>query len=147
MNKIIIFLVSAIIFVGLANADHHNEVVKPSQMTKVDIAGAMYERPDMTESTKNGNTTLDVTSMLSSDGKFETGMYRSGATQMIIDEPYGVDEIFYIIEGSITLTSADGSVMTSGAGETLSIPKEWTGIWDTDGYSKIWAIYYGNSKE
>ena len=66
---------------------------------------------------------------------------------MSIDEPYGVDEIFYIIEGSITLTSADGSVMTSGAGETLSIPKEWTGTWDTDGYSKIWAIYYGDSKE
>ena len=54
---------------------------------------------------------------------------------------------FYIIEGSITLTSADGSVLTSGAGETLSIPKEWTGIWETDGYSKIWAIYYGESKD
>jgi hypothetical protein len=23
----------------------------------------------------------------------------------------------------------------------VSIPKEWTGIWDTDGYSKIWVIY------
>ena len=147
MNKIIIFLVSMTIFVGLVNADHHDEVIKPSQMTKADIAGAMYDRPDMTESTRNGNTTLDVTDMLSSDGKFETGMYRSGPVHNVHDEPYGVDEIFYIIEGSITLTSADGSVMTSGAGETLSIPKEWTGIWDTDGYSKIWAIYYGDSKE
>ena len=142
MNKLITILVSTIIFVGTAYADHHNEVIKPSQMTKSDIAGAIYERSDMTKSTTNGNTTLDVTDMLSSDGKFETGMFRSGATKMVIDEPYGVDEIFYIIEGSITLTSADGSVLTSGAGETLSIPKEWTGIWETDGYSKIWAIYY-----
>lgn len=147
MNKLITILVSTIIFVGTAYADHHNEVIKPSQMTKSDIAGAIYERSDMTKSTTNGNTTLDVTDMLSSDGKFETGMYRSGATKMVIDEPYGVDEIFYIIEGSITLTSADGSVLTSGAGETLSIPKEWTGIWETDGYSKIWAIYYGESKD
>ncbi|MBT7275891.1 MAG: cupin domain-containing protein [Woeseiaceae bacterium] len=147
MNKLITILVSTIIFVGTAYADHHNEVIKPSQMTKSDIAGAIYERSDMTKSTTNGNTTLDVTDMLSSDGKFETGMFRSGATKMVIDEPYGVDEIFYIIEGSITLTSADGSVLTSGAGETLSIPKEWTGIWETDGYSKIWAIYYGESKD
>ena len=147
MNKLITNLVSTIIFVGTAYADHHNEVIKPSQMTKSDIAGAIYERSDMTKSTTNGNTTLDVTDMLSSDGKFETGMFRSGATKMVIDEPYGVDEIFYIIEGSITLTSADGSVLTSGAGETLSIPKEWTGIWETDGYSKIWAIYYGESKD
>ena len=147
MNKLITILVSTIIFVGTAYAYHHNEVIKPSQMTKSDIAGAIYERSDMTKSTTNGNTTLDVTDMLSSDGKFETGMFRSGATKMVIDEPYGVDEIFYIIEGSITLTSADGSVLTSGAGETLSIPKEWTGIWETDGYSKIWAIYYGESKD
>ena len=147
MNKLITILVSTIIFVGTAYADHLNEVIKPSQMTKSDIAGAIYERSDMTKSTTNGNTTLDVTDMLSSDGKFETGMFRSGATKMVIDEPYGVDEIFYIIEGSITLTSADGSVLTSGAGETLSIPKEWTGIWETDGYSKIWAIYYGESKD
>ena len=147
MNKLITILVSTIIFVGAAYADHHNEVIKPSQMTKSDIAGAIYERSDMTKSTTNGNTTLDVTDMLSSDGKFETGMFRSGATKMVIDEPYGVDEIFYIIEGSITLTSADGSVLTSGACETLSIPKEWTGIWETDGYSKIWAIYYGESKD
>jgi len=146
MKKKILLACMALIS-GPAFSDHHDEVIKPSQMTKVDIAGAIYERPDMTKSTKNGNTTLDVTSMLSSDGKFETGMFRSGPVQNIIDEPYGVDEIFYIIEGSITLTSADGSVMTSGAGETLSIPKEWTGIWDTDGYSKIWAIYYGDSKE
>ena len=147
MNKLITILVSTIIFVGTAYADHHNEVIKPSQMTKSDIAGAIYERSDMTKSTTNGNTTLDVTDMLSSDGKFETGMFRSGATKMVIDEPYGVDEIFYIIEGSITYTSADGSVLTSGAGETLSIPKEWTGIRETDGYSKIWAIYYGESKD
>ena len=147
MNKLITILVSTIIFVGTVYADHHNEVIKPSQMTKSDIAGAIYERSNMTKSTTNGNTTLDVTDMLSSDGKFETGMFRSGATKMVIDEPYGVDEIFYIIEGSITLTSADGSVLTSGAGETLSIPKEWTGIWETDGYSKIWAIYYGESKD
>ena len=30
------------------------------------------------------------------------------------------------------------------AGEGVTIPKEWTGIWDTDGYTKIWVIYSGD---
>jgi len=32
-------------------------------------------------------------------------------------------------------------VQTMNAGEAVSIPKEWTGIWDTDGYNKVWVIY------
>ena len=31
--------------------------------------------------------------------------------------------------------------MVIEAGETATIPKEWTGKWDTEGYSKIWVIY------
>ena len=58
-----------------------------------------------------------------------------------INEPWGVNEFFYILEGSITLTSADGTVTKINAGEAVSIPKEWTGIWDTDGYDKIWVIH------
>ena len=78
---------------------------------------------------------------MSSDGKFGTGMYRSGKIRYEITEPWGHDEFFYVLEGSITLTSADGTVSKINAGEAASIPKEWTGIWDTDGYNKIWVIY------
>ncbi len=147
MKKTAIFLVSLIVFVGLVNAEHHNEVIKPAVMTKTDVAGAIYDRANMIKSTNNGNTTLDVTSLLSSDGKFETGMYRSEATHIDVTEPWGHDEFFYVIEGSIILTSSDGSALTVSAGEGATIPKEWTGQWDTDGYSKIWVIYYGDKKE
>lgn len=147
MKKTVIFLLSLIFFIGMVNAEHHNQVIKPEVMTKVDVAGAIYDRPNMIKSTNNGNTTLDVTSLLSSDGKFETGMYRSEATHIDVIEPWGHDEFFYIIEGSIVLTSTDGSVLTVSAGEAASIPKEWTGQWDTDGYSKIWVIYYSDKKE
>ena len=40
-----------------------------------------------------------------------------------------------------TLTSSDGEVQVIDAGEAVTIPKEWTGVWDTDGYTKIWVIY------
>jgi uncharacterized cupin superfamily protein len=143
MKKIILTTAIGIFLSTSVLADHHEEntIVKPAKITKNDIAGDIYNHPDMVKSTNNGNTTLDVTTMLSSDGKFGTGMYRSGKVRFEITEPYGVDEFFYVLEGSITLISADGTVTKTNAGEAVSIPKEWTGIWDTDGYSKIWVIY------
>ena len=143
MKKIILTTAIGIFLSTSVLADHHEEntIVKPAKITKNDIAGNIYNHPDMVKSTNNGNTTLDVTTLVSSDGKFGTGMYRSGKIRFEITEPYGVDEFFYIVEGSITLISADGTVTKTNAGEAVSIPKEWTGIWDTDGYSKIWVIY------
>ena len=143
MKKIILTTAMGIFLSTSVLAGHHEEntIVKPAKITKNDIAGNIYNHPDMVKSTNNDNTTLDVTTMLSSDGKFGTGMYRSGKIRFEITEPYGVDEFFYILEGSITLISADGTVTKTNAGEAVSIPKEWTGIWDTDGYSKIWVIY------
>ena len=143
MIKIILAVVGSIFISTAVLSGHHesNEVVLPVKIGKQDIAGDIYDRPDMLKTTNNGNTTLDVTTLLSSDGKFGTGMYRSGKIRFEINEPYGVDEFFYILEGSITLISADGTITKTNAGEAVSIPKEWTGIWDTDGYSKIWVIY------
>ena len=47
----------------------------------------------------------------------------------------------FFLEGSVTVTSSDGTKTTVSAGEGLTIPKEWTGTWETDGYRKIWVIY------
>ena len=58
-----------------------------------------------------------------------------------IAEPYGGDEFMFFLEGDVTLTSSDGSAITISAGEAVTIPKEWTGRWETDGYRKIWVIY------
>lgn len=113
----------------------------PAEITREDMAGAIFERPDVEKSERNGNTILDVTSLKSSDGRFASGMYRSGKTRFEIDEPYGVDEFMYFVEGGVTLTSSDGTVQHIEAGEAVTIPKEWTGIWETDGYTKIWVIY------
>ena len=82
----------AILVSGALYAGHH-ETVKPAKMNADDIAGGIFDRPDMLETTHdNGNTTLDVTSLLSSDKKFASGMYKSGQVRIEIDEPYGVDE-------------------------------------------------------
>ena len=141
MKKTLLAAGFAMLVSGALYAGHH-EVVKPAELSAEDIAGEIFDRPDMLETTHdNGNTTLDVTSLLSSDKKFASGMYKSGKVKFEIDEPYGVDEFMYFLEGSVTLTSSDGSVQVINAGEAVTIPKEWTGIWETEGYTKIWVIY------
>jgi uncharacterized cupin superfamily protein len=130
-------------FFSLAIADNEDSrTVLPAKISKDEAAGMIFQRDSMRATTHpDGHQTESVTSMSSSDGKFSSGMYRSGKTRIEISEPYGVDEFMYFLRGGVTLTSSDGSVMTVSAGEGVTMPKEWTGIWDTDGYEKIWVIY------
>ena len=122
--------------------------VIPAKIGKDEAAGSIFERQDTIKTTHEGsNTTLDVTTLLSSDGKFASGMYRSGKVRFELEEPYGVDEFMYFLEGGVTLTSADGTVQTIDAGEAVTIPREWTGVWDTDGYTKIWVIYSADGSD
>lgn len=138
MTTLLIMAVLAIAALGMAN----DKLAKPVKIGKDDIGGAIFDRPNMIELTHDdGHETLDVTTLLSSDKKFASGMYKSTRTRIEITEPYGVDEFMYFLEGSVTLTSFDGSVQVINAGEAVTIPKEWTGVWETDGYTKIWVIY------
>lgn len=117
------------------------ETINPAKLSTADLMGRAFDNPNtiITE-TPTGNI-LDITSLKSSDGKFASGMYKAGKSRFEITEPYGVDEFMFFLEGSVTLTSDDGSQMTINAGEAVTIPKEWTGVWETEGYRKIWVIY------
>jgi len=128
--------------VAIAVSSHSETTYTPAKIAVNEVAGAIFERENMIETKHDsGNVTLDVTTLLSSDKKFASGMYRSGKSYFEATDPYGVDEFMYFLEGSVKLTSSDGSVQTINAGEAVTIPKEWTGIWDTEGYTKIWVIY------
>ncbi|MHA7815793.1 MAG: cupin domain-containing protein [Pseudohaliea sp.] len=115
------------------------EAIHPAEMSREDLAGGLFDSPETL--VKEDGTVLDITSLKSSDGKFASGMYRAGPSRWEIEEPYGVDEFMYFLEGGVTLTSSDGTVTEIEAGEGVTIPKEWTGVWETDGYTKIWVIY------
>jgi len=141
MRKVYLFDMGLLVLAGTVAAVLAEEPVHPEKLSREEIAGEVFSRPDMLELTENGNTTLDVTSFLSSDRRFGSGMYKSGAVRFEITEPYGVDEFMYFLEGSVALTSSDGHVQVINAGEAVTIPKEWTGVWDTEGYTKIWVIY------
>lgn len=142
MRKIVVTIMILALAAAVAFAAHHEEAVIPAKISKDDMTGKIFDREDMIRTEHDsGNVTLDVTTLLSSDKKFASGMYQSGKSHFEATDPYGVDEFMYFITGSVTLTSSDGSVQTINAGEAVTIPKEWTGIWDTEGYTKIWVIY------
>ena len=114
----------------------------PVVVTKDEVSGAIFDGADVSRTEhEDGHVTFDVTSLMSSDKKFASGMYRSGKTRIEVWQGYGVDEFMYFIEGSITLTSPDGTKQVVRAGEAVTVPKEWKGVFETDGYSKFWVIY------
>ena len=117
------------------------DAVHPAKLSVADLAGGAFAYPTTVVTGEGDTEILDFTSLKSSDGKFASGMYKAGPQTFDITEPYGVDEFMFFLEGSVTLTSADGSVTTVNAGEAVTIPKEWTGRWESEGYRKIWVIY------
>ena len=141
MRKILV-IVMILAAAAVAISAQGEQAALPAKISKAEMGGSIFKREDMTRTEhESGNVTLDVTSLLSSDGKFASGMYQSGKSYFEATDPYGVDEFMSFIEGGVTLTSSDGTVTEIKAGDAVTIPKEWVGIWDTDGYTKIWVIY------
>ena len=117
------------------------EATHPVKMSKAQIAGGIFEDYEPLVSTHGSNTTHDVEVYRTESGLFDAGMYRSGRVRAEIDEPYGVHEYMHFLEGGDTLTSSDGTVTEIEAGDSVVIPADWTGVWDTEGYTKIYVIY------
>lgn len=135
------FLLLMLVHTGLLAA----ESVHPVKMSKAQIAGSIFEDYEPYVSTEDGNTTHDVEVFRTKSGQFDAGMYRSGKIRYDITEPYGVNEYMHFLEGGVTLTSSDGTVTVISAGDSVVIPEEWTGVWETDGYMKIYVIYSADS--
>ena len=140
MSQFVGSLMALICFIG-ASSLVAAETVHPAKLSSSDLTGKAFDNPNTIVTETPTGDLLDITSLKSSDGKFASGMYKAGKSRFEITEPYGVDEFMFFLEGSVTLTSTDGSQMTINAGEAVTIPKEWTGVWETEGYRKIWVIY------
>ena len=139
-RRVLIILCATVLGSSMMAAS--DETVRPAKISKPDLGGKIFERPDVVENTHaDAHVTQTATSLVSSDKSFSSGMYKSGQTRIEITQPYGVDEFMYFLEGGVTLTSSDGTELVINAGEAVTVPKEWTGVFETDGYTKIWVIY------
>lgn len=139
MKVYIVALCTAVFLVtGQAFADGP----KPTKVSAGDAAGPIFMHPDAVHEGRGTENTINVPLMLSGDEKFVAGMYSAGPSDMQFDG-YPVDEFCYFVSGSVTLTSADGTVLTVEAGEAVTLPKGWKGRWQTEGYTKYYVVYAG----
>jgi uncharacterized cupin superfamily protein len=136
---------AALMFTALSTVAMHaqGEAIKPVKLTKPEIAGPIFQRKDAVHDKKDGNATADVVTFTSGDSGFQTGMYKSGPLHEVIANAagYPYNEFLYFIAGGATLTSSDGSVITVRAGDAVTIPRGWTGTFDTKGYIKMYVTY------
>jgi len=141
MSRVTVCMLSVLLSVSFVSVSQAADVVHPVKMSKAQIAGDIFKDYEPVVAEHNGNTTHDVEVFLSPKKEFDAGMYRSGKVRAEIKEPYGVHEYMHFIEGGVTLTSSDGTVTEINAGDSVIIPADFTGVWDTEGYTKIYVIY------
>ena len=105
MKEVVLVMVFLLAVVVAALAGSDVQTVLPAKISREAAAGNIFAREDVIRTAhKSGNVTLDVTTLLSSDEKFASGMYQSGRSYFELTEPYGVDEFMYFLNGSVILT-------------------------------------------
>ncbi len=145
MNARFVGLVLSMTFVcGAAEA----QALHPVKDGAADIAGAIFNRPDAVKHERNGHSSTDVVTFTSKDGKYQSGMYTASASKFEVKGPKGYEdnEFMLFLKGGVTLTSSDGFVTEVKTGEAVTIPKGWTGTWDTQGYTKFYVTYDPDAK-
>ncbi len=113
---------------------------KPVKVTATAARGPIFNMKTAVKDNGPDGPTTDVTSARSKDGKVESGLYSAGPSEQDIDS-YPEDGFMFFIEGSVSLTSADGTKLEVRAGEGAAIPKGWKGHWSTKGYKKYYVVY------
>jgi uncharacterized cupin superfamily protein len=113
------------------------------KFSKADLAGAVFNRKDAQKSVEGGTQMTDVVGFTSPDKAYQTGVFKSGPSHEVIKGPQGLayTEFLYFLSGGVKLTSSDGSVLNVGTGEAVTLPKGWTGQFDTEGYTKLYVTY------
>ena len=143
MKKSVFAAAAALLVAVVALADAPKPaapMLKPVKVSAADAHGAVFKsKSAVTENGPDGPAT-DVPMLKSRDGHFTAGLYSAGPSDAPI-ESYGEDEFMYFLEGSVKLTSADGTVLEIKAGEGATIPKGWKGRWTTSGYKKYYVTY------
>jgi len=134
---------AAVLTGAIASTGLHAETIQPVKVSKADLAGAIFNRKDAVTKDENGHRSSDAVTYTSPDNAYQTGVYKSGPLHEEIKGPQGLPyaEFLYFLSGSVKLTSSDGKVMVVNTGEGVTLPKGWTGQFDTRGYTKLYVTY------
>ena len=115
---------------------------KPVKLSSAEALGPVFARPEVVKENGADGPTTDYPLLKSRDHRFEAGVYAAGPSDQQIAS-YEDDEFMFFLEGGVTLTSADGTVLEARAGDAVVVPKGWKGRWVTQGYKKYYVTYAG----
>ena len=118
---------------------------KPVKVTAADALGPVFGGKAAVKENGPDGPATNVLLLRSKDRKVEMGLYDAGPSEQDI-ESYEDDEFMFFLAGSVTLTSADGTLLQAQAGEGVAMPRGWKGHWSTTGYKKYYVIYTGGAK-
>lgn len=113
---------------------------QPLKVTGAEAVGPIFSSPKVILEDHKGVQAKWFEMLASQDKKFSAGVYEATASRSEIAS-YGENEFMYFLKGGVTLTSADGTVTEVKAGDGVTIPKGWKGVWDTKGYTKFYVTY------
>ena len=118
---------------------------KPVKITAAEAAGPIFSNKAAVKENGEDGPSTDVLLHRSKDGKVEMGVFEAGPSDYDV-KSYEVDEFMFFLDGGVTLTSADGTVLEVRAGEGVAMPKGWKGHWSTKGYKKYYVTYTGGAR-
>ncbi|KAL7558891.1 hypothetical protein ACA910_019427 [Epithemia clementina (nom. ined.)] len=74
-------------------------------------------------------------------GPTEVGFWTCTPGSFPVVDPRECAEVFHVLEGVFFLSNADGSARRCVAGDTVMLPKGWTGHWDVmETIKKLWVV-------
>lgn len=111
------------------------------KMSRADSAGELFKTHEPVVENQGEQTTWDVEAWISPERDFDMGIWRTTAMHQEFTDPWPYNEYIQLTEGSLTITTSDGTVTELAAGDSAMIPKGWTGTWDTPGLTKIYVIH------
>ena len=114
MNIRTIVMATALLAVSAAWADEPKEVPlvtsKPVKITAAEAAGPIFSSKAAVKENGEDGPSTNVLLHRSKDSKVEMGLFAAGPSEYDI-KSYEEDEFMFFLEGGVTLTSADGTVL------------------------------------
>ncbi|ALS64798.1 cupin domain-containing protein [Pandoraea apista] len=136
-------IAAALITLALCATSAGAETLHPIKVSRQALAGPVFDRADAVHENEDGNDTIDVNTFTSADKAFQTGVFQSGPVREDIRAVpgYPYTELLVFLSGGAKFTSSDGNVVEAGPGEAITLPKGWTGVFESNGYTKLYAVY------
>jgi ethanolamine utilization protein EutQ len=129
------------------------ESIQPVLLRGATVQGEVFSDPratSLTEESEAGRTAArDLVVHEGSDNCLQTGVYETAGPNRYTSsaaQPYPHDEFMHFLSGGVTLRSSDGTTTEVKAGDSVLLPKGWTGVWDSAGYRKIYVIHDCNKE-